>query len=468
MRTYPSIWFIIVGALLSSCASTRSANDQGLACKLLGANRSIELAETSVGRQEPLSEAYSATSADKHYTGTLTVSAQNLDFVQNLARSAQLVKKRGASYRTLAISAGGQWGAYTAGIMYGLRHNQTSPEPEFDMVTGISTGAMLAPLIFVHDEEEARHLYTTISNGDVYTQRSPLALIFADSLVDTSPLRSTLHEVITDEFVQRIRDEGQKGRVLAVQSVDADLGESVVFDLSAIAEGVSHPCGPGVIARDCILNAILAAAAIPVAFPPIFINGELFVDGGLRQQDFVITATQEVLRDPDAALRSAIRGQEFSGSMVLPAPPAAGSPIPFDLTVIANTDLRVSPQCTPDGLIGIAQRSAGIAIDELTIGSVYRLISEVQREPKSHARYTFADPKLMPECSPSRNSGGAIMDGFDKAFMQCLYKAGCTMAFTSYPFWREDPNDLPEAPIRRSIMVQGANTQREVPDACNV
>jgi hypothetical protein len=154
--------------------------------------------------------------------------------------------------------------------------------------------------------------------------------------------------------------------------------------------------------------------------------------------------------------------------MVLPLPSAVGSRIPFDLTMIANTDLRVSPQCTPDGLIGISERSAGIAIDELTIGSVYRLISEVQREPKSHARYTFADPELMPECGPPRNSTGANIDGFDKSFMQCLYKAGCTMAFTSYPFWREDPNDLPEAPISRSIRVQGTNIQRDVPNACNV
>ena len=74
-----------------------------------------------------------------------------------------------------------------------------------------------------------------------YAPRSALELLFANSLTDTAPLHDKVQSIVTDDFVARIANEGRSGRVLAIQAVDLDSGESVVFDLTAIAQGKNFP-----------------------------------------------------------------------------------------------------------------------------------------------------------------------------------------------------------------------------------
>ena len=303
---FRTLLYLCLGTL-ASCASSRSASEQGLVCSTNAKAVALSVDDTAFS---PVSRV-APTPPSSSPPGELYVSAANSDFIQDLVNSAKISAQRGAPYRILALSAGGQWGAYGAGVVRGLRDNP-NPELEFNMVTGISTGAMLAPLVFLHDDATAKMIYTTLSSDQVYRTRSRLELIFSNSLVDTAPLKTRLEQIITPDFITRIAGEGAKGRILAVQSVDIDLGQSIVFDLTAIAQG-KRECGDAVSSRDCIIRAILAAAAIPVAFPPVFINGEMFVDGGLRQHAFLMNVTDFVLRHPSAAAQVVpnMRGKEI-------------------------------------------------------------------------------------------------------------------------------------------------------------
>ena len=268
--------------------------------------------------------------------------------------------------------------------------------------------------------------------------------------------------MITEEFVQQIAAEGAKGRVLAVAAVNLDRGESIAFSLTAIASG-ARSCGEGVSAGECIINAVLAAAAIPVAFPPVFINGDLFVDGGLRQHAFLLNLTDGVLRSPTTALRlSSMPGTD----LYLPAPntPPDDSTA-LSLTLIANTDFQIGLNCTRNGFLDIGQRSATIATDALSIGSFYRLLSETARRNGNSIRYTFADPSQT-GCTLHQYASG-ITDIFDNMYMRCLFSAGCTLAANGDSLWHVDPNDLPQSPTLPRARLNVSQLDRSAPPVCS-
>jgi hypothetical protein len=387
----------------------------------------------------------------------LEVDRRNESFIRDLLDS---IDHGTGPYHVLALSAGGQWGAYGAGVLAGL--NDARATPEFSLVTGISTGAMLAPLMFLGEYAKARELYTNLTNADVFRMRATLELLRANSLVDTAPLRAKIATIITADFVERLaRENAEKHRVLAVQSVDLDAGSSVVFDLTAIATGTDHPCGQTVSPAECIMDAVMAAAAIPVAFPPEFINGDMYVDGGLRQHAFSLKLMQATLRRP-ATLRSHLL-QGAGNMLIRPDATPEATTRPIDLTLIANTDFVVAPQCVHNGILTIAERSAGVAIDQLSIGSFYRVMSETLEQPDDTARFTFADPGLTECTPPPSTSSSGVIDAFDKSYMRCLWKAGCTLAAAGASIWHTTPDDLPQSPSVNLKLQPAAIARRALP-----
>jgi len=180
--------------------------------------------------------------------------------------------------------------------------------------------------------------------------------------------------------------------VLAIQAVDLDAGE--VGGLRPDGDRAAQEF-PGVCARmsprECIINALLAASAIPVAFPPVFIDSEMYVDGGLRQHGFTINLINGALHSPTATARSLDNPEGFALRLPSTPDPEAAS---VNLTLIANTDLEYPLTCTGNGLREIAERSAVIMIDQLAVGSFFRLLAETQSHPGSSAKFTYADPAL--------------------------------------------------------------------------
>jgi predicted acylesterase/phospholipase RssA len=200
----------------------------------------------------------------------------------------------------LALSGGGAFGAFGAGAMVGLTRSGT--RPEFAVVTGISTGALIAPYAFLGPswDTQLRDVYTS-GAADKLLQSRGVGVLFGSSLYSGRPLQHLVDAYATDEMMQAIAREADKGRLLLVATTDVASGERVVWDLGAIARNG----GPN--ARTLFRDVLVASASVPGMFPPVMIRDEAHVDGSATGPFFV--PTEFVRSDPmtgDATHRAAV------------------------------------------------------------------------------------------------------------------------------------------------------------------
>jgi predicted acylesterase/phospholipase RssA len=187
----------------------------------------------------------------------------------------------------LCLSGGGAYGAYSAGLLCGWTCR--GDRPEFDVVTGISTGALIAPLAFLGPryDGEMKRFYTTLENRDVYRLK-PVRGLVSESLADNSPLADKGEGMLTPEVLAEVAAEHRKGRRLYVGTTEAESKRFVVWDLGAIA------CRGTPQDRELVKNVLLGSSAIPGFFPPakitVDVDGRCFterhVDGGVSQSLF--------------------------------------------------------------------------------------------------------------------------------------------------------------------------------------
>jgi predicted patatin/cPLA2 family phospholipase len=201
--------------------------------------------------------------------------------------------------RALALSGGGSHGAYGAGVLIGWTDAGT--RPEFDVVTGISTGALMATAAFLGPEQdETLRMYTRITNKDIYKSRGILAVLTGDSMYDAAPLRELIAKQIDDRVLQAVAREHARGRRLFVGTFNLDAQAFTIWDMGFIASSDR----PDKLER--YRDVILASASVPVLFPPVYIpvelNGESYrqmhVDGGAREMVFF----PELIDDLDKAI----------------------------------------------------------------------------------------------------------------------------------------------------------------------
>ncbi len=186
-----------------------------------------------------------------------------------------LERKRGHALNMLSLSGGGQNGAFGAGFLIGWR--ESGRRPEFDVVGGVSTGALLATHAFLGtpaDDVMLEEMYTQVTNADIYNERGVFDLLSGtDSLRDTAPLRVMLAKFITAETLKRVAAAYDDNRMLFVGTTNIDYGQTWVWNMTLIAK-----------AGDLALyrKVLLASASFPIVFPPVEIDGHLFVDGAAR------------------------------------------------------------------------------------------------------------------------------------------------------------------------------------------
>jgi hypothetical protein len=189
----------------------------------------------------------------------------------------------------LVISSGGDDGAFGAGLLAGW--SAAGTRPEFDLVTGVSAGALIAPLVFLGPDydDEISEVYTRYTSRDMVDSLGVVAALSGDAVVSTAPLRRLIDHYIGDEEVARIAAEARKGRKLLVGTTNLDAARPVIWDLTKIASsGAAN-------ARTLIGDVILASCAIPGLFPPVLLDvqaagqryDELHVDGGVTSQLFI-------------------------------------------------------------------------------------------------------------------------------------------------------------------------------------
>lgn len=195
----------------------------------------------------------------------------------------------------LFMSGGGQHGAFGAGLLKGWQL-KAGKLPPFAVVTGVSTGSILSTYAFVGDGDAAVSGYTITSEsqllhpyvkpkGEGLGASAGLTLLRKGAIANLDPLRTRLSTALTDDMLNAVAKGEDDGRKLFVGVVDVDSGEAVALDLTDLGKRW-RDAGTDQAKRDkiktCYVEAILASSSAPVAAPPVFIDGRMYVDGGAR------------------------------------------------------------------------------------------------------------------------------------------------------------------------------------------
>ncbi len=186
----------------------------------------------------------------------------------------------GHDQQVLLLSGGGSHGAFGAGVLVGW--TESGQRPRFDIVTGVSTGALMATFAFLGPEYDGvlRHLYTNVDNSQIYRERG-LGGLLKGSMFDQKPLARQLELEISEPVIDRVAAECAKGRRLFIATTNLDKGLQVVWNMCAIATSSS----PG--KASLYRKVLLASAAIPGLFKPVYIQSNsrmpsLHVDGTIH------------------------------------------------------------------------------------------------------------------------------------------------------------------------------------------
>jgi hypothetical protein len=189
----------------------------------------------------------------------------------------------------LALSGGGKFGAYSAGVLNGW--TRSGKRPTFDVVTGVSTGALIATYAYLGPayDDRLRVLYTTLTTRDVVRRRPMYGLFGGESAYSSEPLANLIDQSVTDQLLADVRAAHRRGRRLFVATTNLDTSRPVVWDMGAIASS------PRPDRRELFRDVLLASASVPGAMPPVRIavtnNGcgyvELHGDGGATQELFL-------------------------------------------------------------------------------------------------------------------------------------------------------------------------------------
>ena len=265
-------------------------------------------------------------------------------------------------YSGLAISGGGANGAFGAGILCGW--SDAGTRPRFKLVTGISTGALIAPYAFLGSayDAELKAAYTTVSTKDI-ARIKPLLSFGSESLADSSPLADRLAQDVDETMLADIAAAHARGQRLYIGTTHMDAQRFVVWNMGAIAAS-GHP---GALAL--FRKIMLASASIPGVFPPVYIEvevdgqtyDEMHVDGGVITQVFF-----------DGVMLDIKRAARMFGSG--PTLPSTGQ-----VYVIRNGKVNPEPQHTPRKLLAITGRSVSTMIKAASINDLMRIYQFTQR-----------------------------------------------------------------------------------------
>ena len=313
-------------------------------------------------------------------------------------------------YPHLALSGGGANGAFGAGLLNGW--SKVGTRPTFKIVTGVSTGALMAPYAFLGPAYDVtlREFYTTTASRQIFQMLSIIPqLLGGESLADTGPLRATLEQTVDAAFLQVIARAHESGRRLYIGTVDLDSQRFIVWNMGLIATS-GHPG-----AVQLFRNVMLASASVPIAFPPVFFDVE--TEGGRRYDEMHV----------DGAVAANLF---YSGGVFNFAATRASSgrgPGREDIYVIHNGQLPPVPGTTSRSLRSIATRAFELAARSATLGDLFRIWAVAQRDSAGFNWITIPEGVEL--------SGN---ETFDPEVMGRLYEVGFQRAMSG-PVWNSDP-----------------------------
>lgn len=350
---------------------------------------------------------------DVRYRAGIDTAALRRDGVASYWREVELSKARGHTgplppANFLVISGGGDNGAFGAGLLNGWTAAGT--RPEFKLVTGVSTGSLIAPFAFLGPEYDGRlkALYTTISPSDILDPRSILAALTSDALADNRPLWRLIEKEINRPLLDAIAAEHEKGRLLLMGTADLDARQAVLWNMTKIAAS-SAPN-----ALELFRSIMVASAAIPAGFPPVMIDvevdgkpyQEMHVDGGTMAQLFLYPPG---LRPKAEEQMAHVASRERK------------------VYIIRNARLDPEWASVERRTMSIAERAIASLIHTQGIGDLYKVYVISQRDGAdfnlAHIPADFDAPHRWE---------------FDTEYMRALFQRGYDMAAGGYP-WEKIP-----------------------------
>jgi hypothetical protein len=305
----------------------------------------------------------------------------------------------------LAISGGGDNGAFGAGFLNGW--TASGSRPEFKMVTGVSTGALIAPFAFLGPRYDGalEKFYTTISQKDVFKSRGMIKGVTSDAMADTTPLAKLIAQNTDQALLDAIAAEYAKGRVLLVGTANLDSLEPVIWNMTAIAASKAPN------ALQLVRSVLLASASIPGAVPPVMIDvtvdgqhfQEMHADGGTMTQVFVYPPSLDARLFQQTAPRSRV------------------------LYILRNARLDAPWEHVPRKTMSIATRAIGSLTTTQGIGDLYRIYASTQRDGvEFNLAYIPSSFRPHPD------------EQFDTAYMRELFAFGKKAGAGDYA-WQKSP-----------------------------
>jgi predicted acylesterase/phospholipase RssA len=313
-------------------------------------------------------------------------------------------------YPQLALSGGGPNGAFGAGFLKGW--TDSGQRPVFKIVTGVSTGAMIAPFAFLGSayDDRIEHFYTTTATRDVFSMPRSVLLqaLRGEAVADSAPLAALIASDLDMMLLQKIAAAHAEGRRLYVGTVDLDAQRFVVWNMGLIAQ-VGTPQ-----ALQLFRDVVLASASVPLAVQPVFF--EVDVDG--RRYD-------EMHVDGAVGARVFYNGGLFRTSVVRQR--ALRQTTYEDIYIIHNGQLSPQAEHTDRGLRPIAMRTLRALSLGATSGDLFRIYIQAGAEDAGFHWVTMPD--------------GVEVRGdelFDPAKMRELFAVGYEMARPG-PRWQTRP-----------------------------
>ncbi|WP_439367376.1 patatin-like phospholipase family protein [Bradyrhizobium sp. DASA03005] len=297
----------------------------------------------------------------------------------------------------LALSGGGADGAYGVGVLNGWTAART--RPTFSVVSGVSTGGLIAPFAFLGPQydDTLKEVYTSGIAESLLNDPSIVRVLFGSGLFGNTRLRELVARYVGPEIMAQVAREHAKGRKLLVVTTDLDTQRTAIWDMGKIA-AVGTPE-----ALKLFRDVMAASASIPLVFPPIMIDAEgqgrkfqeMHVDGGV---------TAPVLTLPEALL---FQSGRLPGNAKM------------DIYILVNKKIERNFELVSNGTIDVASRSLSAITQSQTRSIIFSTYDFAKRNRLGfHLSYIARDYPAPPS------------EGFDTAYMRALYQYGYEKAAT--------------------------------------
>ena len=310
----------------------------------------------------------------------------------------------------LAMSGGGGDGAYGAGFLNGL--TATGKRPEFTIVSGVSTGALMAPFAFLGPayDPTLKDLYTSGYAETLVKNINVLNGLFGNALVDSDKLGHLIARYITDDVLQKVAAEHRKGRRLLVATTNIDSQRSEIWDMGAIAASGAPN------AMQLFRQVLAASASVPGLFPPRLVEvtdgqrsfQEMHVDGGTLRQIYV--APDEV-----------IYGENPSGVTGLK-----------DLYILVNNKIDPTFDVVANQTVAVGARSLSTILKREGRNNVMSAYAYARHNNIAY-HLAYIDPSL-PDLPPER-----AQEEFSTEYMTYLYGLGLAKGSSAQPWVGRPP-----------------------------